>query len=339
MAVSVSVVIPTYNRAALLARCIRSLKSSAVSELEIVVVDDGSTDETPAVARSVEGVVYIRQANTGPALARNAGFAASRGRYVVFLDSDDEWIARVPARLIAQLDANPDIPLVFGDTLVGSPAVGFASFIDRYGGETFDALPYERRPGGLRLLERRPFFRQLSTRNVMFLGSLVIRRQFFESAGRFDPRLRGAADWEFFMRVAAGRPVAFSEGPAVSRYFKHTEGMATDSDHMERDFILALDAVRTRCGLDAADRAHINAQLRRHTFGWAYQAFDRGELTVARERLHWASELGQMRAREAMFLATTFLPPRVVQALRRAKHVLDSRPEADLLDQSSRGSR
>ncbi len=323
MAASVSVIIPTFNRAALLARCISSLRSSAVPEVEIVVVDDGSTDETPTVARSFEDVVYLQQGNAGPAVARNRGFAASRGRYVAFLDSDDEWIPQAAARLIGQLDANLDIPLVFADTLMGSPAAGFASFIDTYGGEPFYSLPHERRPDGLRLLARRPFFRQESIRNVMFLGSLVVRRQFFESSGQFDPLLRGAADWEFFMRAAAGGPVAFSEGPATSRYFKHAGGMATDTDHMERDFILALDAVRSRCGLDAEDRAHIDAQLRRHVFDWAYLAYDRGELIAARERLRWANELGLMRAREAMLLATTYLPPRIVRALRRARHALD----------------
>jgi glycosyltransferase involved in cell wall biosynthesis len=322
MAVSVSVIVPTYNRAALLARCLVSLTKSGVSDLEILVVDDGSTDDTAVVVQSFNGVVYLRQANAGPAVARNHGFAASHGRYVAFLDSDDEWIAGGPARLIQQLDANADLPLVFADTLMGSPVTGFVSFVTTYGGDRFLSLPHDVREGGVRVFERRAFFQLESTRNVMFLGSLLVRRDFFDELGRFDPRLRGTEDWEFFMRASSGARIGFSEGAAVSRYFKHEGGMTTDTDHMEKEFILALDAVSRRCSLDAPDRKYIEGQLRNHLFGWAYLAYDRGDLGVARERLQWANELRQMGPREAVYLAATYLPPRVVQALRRARQAL-----------------
>jgi glycosyltransferase involved in cell wall biosynthesis len=322
MTIAVSVIIPTYNRAKLLAACLQSLLESQLSELEIIVVDDGSTDETAEITRSFGGVTYVHQANKGPAAARNLGFVTSHGRYLAFLDSDDEWIGGGPRRLLEQLDANSDIRLVFADTLMGNPADGFTSFVKLYGGDQFLALPHEVRPGGLRVLERRPFFQRESTRNVMFLGSLLVRRDFFETLGQFDPALRGAADWEFFMRASAGTRIGFLEGDPVSKYLKHEGGMATDKDHMEKDFILALDAVRRRCALDADDRTHIERQLRAHVFGWAYNAYDQGDLGVARERLQWANELRQMGPREAVYLASTYLPVRIVNALRRARQAL-----------------
>ena len=91
-----SVIIPTYNRVEMIPDTIDSILSSGLYDFEIVVVDDGSTDRTPKVVRAMGSPVrYLRQANAGPNSARNTGFAASFGRYVAFLDSDDQWF---PAR-------------------------------------------------------------------------------------------------------------------------------------------------------------------------------------------------------------------------------------------------
>jgi cellulose synthase/poly-beta-1,6-N-acetylglucosamine synthase-like glycosyltransferase len=89
-ALKLSVVIPAYNRAILIPDTINSILSCGLDDFEIVVVDDGSTDRTPEVVRAMGGPVrYVRQSNGGLASARNAGLAASCGRYVAFLDSDD----------------------------------------------------------------------------------------------------------------------------------------------------------------------------------------------------------------------------------------------------------
>src|SRR5688572_15651781 len=132
---TVSVIIPTFNRAVLVRQAIVSLRASGVPGIEIVIADDGSTDETEAVARSFPGVVYAPQANAGPAAPRNTGFAASHGRYVCFLDSDDEWIPGAPQRIVDQLDAEADLAAIFADTSMGNSTTGFASFVGTYGGE------------------------------------------------------------------------------------------------------------------------------------------------------------------------------------------------------------
>jgi glycosyltransferase involved in cell wall biosynthesis len=262
--------------------------------------------------------VYVRQQNAGPAAARNTGFEVSRGRYVCFLDSDDEWIPGGPERLVGQLDANPDVPAIFADTSMGSPATGFVSFVRTYGGDAFNDLPHQAR-GPVRIFDVSPFFRQLSTRNVMFLGSLLIRREAFQSLGGFNPALRGAADWEFFMRLTAQFGIAYSDGPPVSVYLKHDEGMSTDVDHMEKDFILALETIRRDSFLSPGDRAHVEDQLRRHLFGGAYRAYDTHDFVTMRKRLRWAFELGQGGAREAAFLVVSYLPPAFVSLLRTTK--------------------
>jgi glycosyltransferase involved in cell wall biosynthesis len=319
---SISVIIPTYNRSALLDRCIRSLIAAAVPALEIIVVDDGGTDDTEALLTATYPQVrYVRQVNSGPAAARNLGFSLSTGRYVAFIDSDDEWVAGGVRRLAEQLDANAEVDVLFADASMGNRESGFVSFVQTYGGEEFSRLPHEPR-SGLRVFQRRPLLLQLSTRNVMFLGSMLFRREAFARLGGFDSALCGAADWDIFMKAVVSTRVAYSEGVPVSLYYKHDQAMSTNSDHMEEDFINALISVRTRCTLDPAEGAHIDRRIREHVFGWAYRAYDLGQFALVRQRLKLARRAGQMGPREVAFILATYLPPRVIGALRRTRHRL-----------------
>ncbi len=117
---SVSIIIPTFNRATLLPRSLDSVLAQTVSDWEIVVIDDGSTDDTPAVteryrARLGDRLVRVRQPNRGSSAARNVGLSVARGHYVAFLDSDDEF---QPTKLERQLELfklQPDLTMVFSD--------------------------------------------------------------------------------------------------------------------------------------------------------------------------------------------------------------------------------
>jgi glycosyltransferase involved in cell wall biosynthesis len=318
---TVSVIIPTYNRAALLDRCLRSLVGTDMDDLEVIVVDDGGKDDTASVCARYPQVRYIWQTNAGVSAARNHGFRLSRGTHVAFIDSDDEWINGGLSRLARQCAANPDIGVLFADTSMGNDDTGYVSFVQEYGDGVFFDLPADRRQG-VRVFEREPFLIQLSTRNVMFLGSMVFRRDVFEALGGFDQSLSGAADWDIFMRATASTVVAFSDGEPVSRYYKHDAGMSTNSDHMEEDFIKALDRLRTRGTLSRREREHVDWRIREHAFGWAFQAYERGDLTVARSRLAYARRLGQMGPREFAYWLATHLPSGLVSTLRRVRHGL-----------------
>jgi glycosyltransferase involved in cell wall biosynthesis len=120
-ATSVSVVIPVFNGEGCLAEAIESALVQDHPDVEVIVVDDGSTDQTAAVVRSYEGVRYLRQENAGAGAARNAGVAAARGTYVAFSDADDVLL---PHRLSAQaqvLDDDPAIGCVLGRHLFVVP--------------------------------------------------------------------------------------------------------------------------------------------------------------------------------------------------------------------------
>src|SRR5437764_433544 len=95
-AVRLSVIVASYNRASFLPGCVASLRAAGVPDLEIVIVDDGSRDDTRAVVESLgPGIRYIYQENRGLSEARNTGIRAARGRYLAYLDSDDFWLPGV----------------------------------------------------------------------------------------------------------------------------------------------------------------------------------------------------------------------------------------------------
>ena len=194
---AVSVIIPTYNRAGYVRQCLRSLRACGLAGLEVIVADDGSTDDTEQVVAAHPEAKFGRCTDTGsPSIPRNRGFELSRARYVAFLDCDDAWLPSVPARAVGLLDRYPMVDVLFADANMGNPADGYTSWIEMGGQAAFFDLPCRRPEADFRILERVPFFRRMAERNPVFIGAVIMRREVFAASGGFDPRLRGAADWE-----------------------------------------------------------------------------------------------------------------------------------------------
>jgi glycosyltransferase involved in cell wall biosynthesis len=181
----IAVIIPAYNVAPYLRDAMVSVLRQSHPDWSMVVVDDGSSDATLAVAQSIPDprILLIRQANAGVSDARNRGLAASRSDACLFLDADDWLAADALARLAAALDTSPDAPATSG---------AYAR-VDRAGCVRLAPQP----PRG-DLLER------LLVRNLFANGGhLLIRRSAVESAGRFRAELRYGEDWEYWTRLAS----------------------------------------------------------------------------------------------------------------------------------------
>lgn len=172
----VSVIIPVYNGEAFFAEAVESVRQLNYHPLEIIIVDDGSTDGTAVIAKSFQGDVrYISQPNKGPSAARNAGLKMARGNVIAFLDADDLWPKNKLEIQLACLAANPSVEIVQG------------------------RLQY------MRLLDcaaERPLFEDFAEPCVSFsLGSAIFRRPVFDRIGLFDERLRYSEDVDWFMRA------------------------------------------------------------------------------------------------------------------------------------------
>jgi glycosyltransferase involved in cell wall biosynthesis len=214
MAPRLSVVIPAYNRAVTIGRAIASVLAQDRDDLEVVVVDDGSDDDTAARATDFGPAVRVlRQANAGPGAARNAGIAASRGELVAFLDSDDEWLPGKLAAQLAVLDADPTVGLA------GAGAEYVAA-----GG----ALVKRYAPGGAGDILARLVFE-----NLLPTSSVVVRKALLAGQpGPFRTDLPFAEDWELWLKLAA-RTRAFVL-PGIFVRYHVTPGSAQRSLQPER---------------------------------------------------------------------------------------------------------
>ncbi|MGH7171119.1 MAG: glycosyltransferase [Gemmataceae bacterium] len=321
-----SVIMPTYNRSNYVRQCLHSLRGCGLAGLEIIVADDGSTDDTEEVVARIDAEAkYFRQENTGtPATARNRGFELSTGRYVAFLDCDDEWLPDVPARAVELLDRHPTVDVLFAEARMGNPAEGFRSWIEMGGQATFFELPCSQSESDFRILERGPFFHRLAERNPVFIGAVIMRREAFARSGGFDRELRGAADWELWLRMASRMTFAYLHQP-LAVYTRHLDNMSSDHDGMGREFCLALKKVRDKCNwLSAEERAWIECRLRHHLFGHAYRAYDRGDFHQARLRFaELLRECGPNLGGTGYWTLCA-LPFGLPSGLRRLKHFLSS---------------
>lgn len=312
-----SVIIPAYNREQTIRCTIDSVLSTGLDSLEIVVVDDGSTDRTADVIREFGSRVrYLFQTNSGPAIARNTGFAASRGRYVAFLDSDDHWFPEAVRTLIKHLDYHQEIPFIFGDALMGSTSAGFVSFIETFGGNSFRQLPSREIEHGIRQFQRGPFFRQLLRKNVVFLGSLVMRREIVDQVGPFDKFLFGSEDWNFFLRLALRFAFTYCDGISVSAYCMHTTNLTKDQDLMNLAFYRAVERLLEDSELTGDDRDYTIKNLRRAKLCYAYPAYDRGDYYTAKERFLDCLRAGFAWKPFFYWVACQFPPPIVTRARR-----------------------
>lgn len=201
----VSVVIPTYNRRESLLEAVQSALGQTYNHLEILVVDDGSTDGTRDLMaqryRDNPAIRYLWQPNLERAAARNAGIRAARGEYIAFLDSDDRWSPRKTEMQVQRLDALPEVDVV---------ACGL-QFVDERG---VAAEPFVReRVQGITCGD---VFASLLYQNVLGTpSSVMVRRNALDGSGLFDtnPVLTSIEDWELWLRLAYKARVEFIPEP------------------------------------------------------------------------------------------------------------------------------
>ena len=174
---SVSLVIATFNHARVLAEAIDSALSQTLDPVEVVVVDDGSTDDTPTVlARYAARIRVLRQPNRGLAAARNAGLAATRGSYVAFLDADDVLAPTKLAEQVAVLERAPTVGWTYCDVLIETVATGArVTASERFG-------------YGVRALDGW-LFAELIHGNFIPAIAPLVRRTALDVVGGFDERL------------------------------------------------------------------------------------------------------------------------------------------------------
>lgn len=263
----VSVVVPTYNRGHVVAQTLDSVLAQTYPHLEVIVVDDGSTDDTErAVAPYRDRIVYLRQENQGLAAARNAGMDRSTGELVAWLDSDDLWNPEKVAVQVAFMLRHPECAVIAGD---------FSAFDDAGMFELSHAREYyaafDRTPGGLAgifphqevmqtaglpymgglpatvRIHHGPIYRRLADGNVLHPPTVMFRREAAQRAGRLDKAFRRDSDYEYLLRLCREGDAAFVDLPLM-RYRYSPDQMSSDRylADIALSRLLVLDALTAR---------------------------------------------------------------------------------------------
>ena len=201
--VSASVIIPAYNAASYLKECIDSVLNQTFKNLEIIVVDDGSTDDTPDILKKYsDAVIWVKQENAGPSAARNRGLEIAKGKYLCFLDADDRYKPNHLEKLVTFLEDHPDLGYVFSDLeLFENDQTVERSLIERWG-KDFDLIPH-------RILEEKnriftttltPFL--IRYRSFIHTSTITIRKSVLPEKPWFHVGFHYGEDAEFWARIA-----------------------------------------------------------------------------------------------------------------------------------------
>lgn len=224
---NVSVVIPTYNSGPLVVEAVESVLRQTLPAAQVIVVDDGSTDDTVQRLEPYRGRIdFVQQPNARVAAARNTGLERATGELIAFLDADDVWHPRKLERQLAALRKQPQIGLL-------------ATELTDWPGE-FVALA----DGG----DGRATIVPLTTMlvfNPLATSSIVVRRALLEQVGRFDTELFGPEDYDLWLRCAQQSPVAILQQP-LTGYRDSSGSLSKQADSMRRGLL------RIHAKLDAA---------------------------------------------------------------------------------------
>lgn len=255
----VSVILPSYNRANTIARAIKSVVNQTYTNYELIIVDDGSTDNTEEVVKSLknENIIYIKHPhNKGAAGARNTGLKIAKGEYIAFQDSDDEWMSHKLKKQINIMKCNKKIDIVYSD-------------LERI--EKSGKIKYWESPA---IINREIINYKIKDYSPVGLGlpSVIMRRYiFFERNELFDEKLPCFIDLEFFIRLLMKGYTFYHVKEALGKYYLTEDSISNSIENVPEARKLLLekcwDNIRNDRSFLAAECYRIGIRLyKNHKF-------------------------------------------------------------------------
>ena len=240
----VSVIIPTFNRVGFLAEAVPSVLAQSLRDFELIIVDDGSTDETQSVYGKIPEVRYLRQPHLGVSAARNLGIRHARGSLISFLDSDDLWTRHKLARQVAWMDSHPDVQLCHTNEIWirHGRRVNQKRIHQKYGGWIYPhCLP----------------------RCIVSPSSVLLRRELFEITGVFDEALPICEDYDLWLRITSRYEAGFIDEPLIIKRGGHPDQLSQSEWGIDRYRVTALLKMLGQQGLRQDWREMTLAMLKR----------------------------------------------------------------------------
>lgn len=284
----VSVIIPTWNRAGIIHSTIESVLRQTYTNWEIIVVDDGSSDNTDEViAAYVERdsrMRYVYQPNAGVGMARNLGIAMSKGNYLAFLDSDDIWEEWKLELQVACLKSQPELGMVWTEmTAVNENGVVVKERYLRTMYQAYrwfknsdlftssrliaDVLPRLAGDFGTLRFYSGDIFSQMITGSLVHTSTVLLTRERLEKVGYFDERFRPIGeDYDFHLRTCGEGPVGFIDIPSIKYQIGMPDQLTSRSNtvHLARNFLLTIEPVIEK----QRSRIHLSEEMLRSTLAY-----------------------------------------------------------------------
>ncbi len=244
---TISIIIPVYNGKTTILETIASVQQQTFSDIEIIVINDGSTDSTLELLKSIqdERLKIFSYENGGLPVARNRGISHATGEFIAFLDADDMWTPDKLELQLAALQQHPEAGVAYSWTYFKYDEEEY-SYADE--SSFFEGDVYA----------------DLLVRNFLHNGSNpLIRRQAIESVGFFDPTLKSCEDWEFYLRLAVNWDFVLVRKAQII-YRQSSSSMTSKVEVMEKSLIIVIER--------AFQSAPVNLQsLKKQSFSWVYK--------------------------------------------------------------------
>ena len=273
----VSIVTPAYNSAAYIAETVESVLRQTWPAFELLIIDDGSTDDTLDIARAIARddarVKSFSSPHGGPAVARNIGLRHASGEFIALLDSDDVWDPRYLSEQLALLRKQPEISIVS------------ANVVSR--GGPLDGTPFWPITSGTHELRTDE---PIAHENAVSVFA-VFRRTIIEGIGGFDPTYTGNEDYEFWLRAMNAGFRVLQNRAVLGRYRRRPGSVSSDDVRMLNGIIAVLESVGRLQGRLEANRALINHRLR-----WFREELVKAEVRSSLERRDGATASERLRA-------------------------------------------
>jgi len=275
----VSVIIPSFNASRYLAEAVNSVLAQDYPNKEVIVVDDGSTDDTLGVVSDFGSLItVISQGNCGAAAARNKGLKVARGVYVAFLDADDRWFPRKLSRQVRYLEANSQVGMVYSrwDVWHGNSSTPLATYETEE--ESIPADSVEEESSGW-------LYHLLLFDSIIHTSSVLIRRSVIEQVGLFHELLRNGQDYDYWLRVSRICEI-HKLAATLSIYRLHPENNTRIPKDTNYEYTVVKGALERwgDRGPDGsvADRRAMKQRLARLCFNFGYTHYWRGNPRLAK---------------------------------------------------------
>jgi len=313
---TVTVVIPVYNGGRTIGPALQSVFDQTYTDYEVIVVDDGSTDDTAAeVARWAGHVRYERQANGGPARARNKALRLARGRFVAFLDADDVWLPRKLERQIAYFAEHPDTGLLHTAAMVSrAPTRTALEALDTPSREAINEPP------------ARVYCDLFHSRLDINTLTVMARRDVLLECGGFNERRElHVEDWDLWLRIASRYPIGYIDLPLAVHRPGGGMSSAVEKTFRGQQIVIseATPLCRAACERHAAAPDECLRQREYRLYSeLGYERFWSGREREAREAFGQAVHLDPDAARPRWYYGATFVGRRWLEPLRRLRRAL-----------------